>query len=451
MQPKAQASATNAVMNTIPPKDPSKKGTAIAMVNPPTGEVVALAQNRLWGTKGKGRTTYNYAVDQKDGGTTGMQAGSTFKIFTLAAAMEAGFSPYTVLDSSDDKNFPAGPWGCTDGNYFGAYTVSNSTSSGDFNMLQGTAFSVNTYFVGLEQQVGLCRTVDIAKRTGMTLANGADLPIVQSFTLGSVEVSPLSLATSYATMANHGVYCKPHAITRIVDEQSSGKKVVSKIEPECQEAVSREVADSVTAILTHVVDGGIAGRTGAAMSLGTRRHRQDRYNRHIGCCLVRGIHPGARRRRLGRRSARRLQVPDEERIHQRQLLRPGVRLEPAGPDLAAGDVRRPCGYGAVELRVAAAVRVAHGTWRWHVPTSELHPCARAGSGHADSGLHPVVQSIPSSPASTSSSNSKYARPVCFGVPHNVVAVPEQLERDRTDHVRPGHHTQSEGSIVETVR
>ncbi len=268
MQPKTQAAATNAVMNRIPPKDPSKKGTAIAMVKPQTGEVVALAQNRLWGTKGAGKTTYNYAVDQKDGGTTGMQAGSTFKIFTLAAAMEAGFSPYTVLDSSDDKNFAAGPWGCTDGRYFGSWTVSNSTSSGQFNMLQGTAFSVNTYFVGLEQQVGVCRTVDIAKRTGMSLANGAELPIVPSFTLGTVEISPLSLATSYATMANHGVYCKPHAITRIVDESDTGKKVVSKIEPECREAVSREVADSVTAILTHVVDGGIGGRTGAAMSLG---------------------------------------------------------------------------------------------------------------------------------------------------------------------------------------
>ncbi|HQR79730.1 MAG TPA: transglycosylase domain-containing protein [Actinomycetota bacterium] len=268
LQPKAQEAATNAVMNRIPPKDPSKKGTAIAMVTPQTGEVVALAQNRLWGTKGAGKTTYNYAVDQKDGGTTGMQAGSTFKIFTLAAAMEAGFSPYTVLDSSDDKNFAGGPWGCTDGHYFGSWTVSNSTSSGNFNMLQGTAFSVNTYFVGLEQLVGLCRTVDIAKRTGMTLANGAELPIVPSFTLGTVEISPLALATSYATMANHGVYCKPHAITRIVDESQTGKKVVSRVEPECQQAVTREVADSVTAILTHVVDGGIAGRTGAAMSLG---------------------------------------------------------------------------------------------------------------------------------------------------------------------------------------
>ena len=267
MEPTAQDAATNAVMNRIPPTDASGKAAAIAMVTPETGEVVALAQSRYWGTKGKGNTTYNYAVDLKDGGTTGMQAGSTFKIFTLAAAMEAGISPYEVLDSSDDKTFAAGPWGCTD-NYFGPYTVSNSTASGQFNMLQGTAFSVNTYFVGLEQMAGLCRTVDIAKRTGMTLANGGELPEVQSFTLGSVEVSPLALATSYATMANHGVYCKPHAITRIVDENDENKKVVAKVEPQCTEAVSREVADSVTAILTHVVDGGIGGRTGAAMTLG---------------------------------------------------------------------------------------------------------------------------------------------------------------------------------------
>lgn len=267
LQQKAQDAATNAVMDYIPATDPSGKAAAVAMVNPPTGEVVALAQDRYWGTKGKGKTTYNYAVDQKDGGTTGMQAGSTFKIFTIGAAMEAGISPYKVLDASNNKYFAGGPWGCED-NYFGPYTVNNSTASGQFNMLQGTAFSVNTYFVGLEQLAGLCRTVDIAKRTGMTLATGGELPEVQSFTLGSVEISPLALATSYATFANHGVYCKPHAITKIVDENDQNKKVVAKVDPQCEQVMSREVADSTTAVLTHVVDGGIGGRTGAAMSLG---------------------------------------------------------------------------------------------------------------------------------------------------------------------------------------
>jgi membrane peptidoglycan carboxypeptidase len=267
LKPAAQDAATNAVVSRIPPTDPSQKGAAVAMITPQTGEVVALAQNREWGTKGLGKTTYNYAVDQQDGGTTGMQAGSTFKMFTIAAAFEAGISPFTVLDASDNKTFSAGTWGCED-NYFGPYTVPNSTASGRFNMLQGAAFSVNTYFVGLEQLAGLCRTVDVAKRTGMTLANGAELPEVQSFTLGSVEISPLALATSYATMANHGVYCKPHAVTQITDQSRGGKKIVAKIEPQCRQAVSRQVADSTTAVLSYVVDGGIPGRTGAAMSLG---------------------------------------------------------------------------------------------------------------------------------------------------------------------------------------
>lgn len=267
LDPVAQDAAVNAVMNRIPATDPSGKAAVVAMVNPPSGGVVALAQNRMWGTKGAGKTTYNYAVDAADGGTTGMQAGSTFKIFTIAAAFEAGLSPWMVLNASDNKYFSGGTWGCED-NYFGPYVVPNSTSSGNFNMLQGAAFSVNSYFVGLEQLAGLCRTVDIAKRTGMTLANGGELPEVQSFTLGSVEISPLSLAESYATMANHGLHCEAHAVTRITARQDQGKPIVVKVQPRCNQAVSREVADSTTAVLTNVVDGGIGGRTGAAMSLG---------------------------------------------------------------------------------------------------------------------------------------------------------------------------------------
>ena len=65
---KAQRSATKAAMEAIPPKDPSRKAVAIAMVEPGSGNVKALAQNRLWGTKGKGKTTYNYAVNLADGG-----------------------------------------------------------------------------------------------------------------------------------------------------------------------------------------------------------------------------------------------------------------------------------------------------------------------------------------------------------------------------------------------
>lgn len=259
----AMRAAQNAV-NRVPPKDPSKKAAAIAMVEPVSGAVQALAQDRSWGTKGRGKTTYNYAVDAKDGGTIGMQAGSTFKIFTLTAAMEAGISPQKYIYAPEQRTFSSGDWGCK-GNYYDYYPVRNSTSSGTFNMWQGTAYSVNTYFVELQRQAGLCRTVDVADRMGVTLANGDELLRVPSFTLGTMEVSPLALASAYATIANHGIYCRPHAVTRISD--LTGTRLYSD-DGACRRVVSRDAADAVTALLSGVVDGDIAGRTGQDMSLG---------------------------------------------------------------------------------------------------------------------------------------------------------------------------------------
>ena len=81
--------------------------------------------------------------------------------------------------------------------------------------------SINTFFVELERQAGLCRTVDIAERMGVKLGNGKPLLRYPSFTLGSMEVSPLSVAGAYATFANHGVYCKA---TRRCQHLGPGRK-----------------------------------------------------------------------------------------------------------------------------------------------------------------------------------------------------------------------------------
>ncbi len=75
------------------------------MVEPGTGNIIAMTQNRTWGTSGVGKTTYNYNTDRSMGGTIGMQAGSTFKIFTLAAALEAGISPYEPINSPSPATF----------------------------------------------------------------------------------------------------------------------------------------------------------------------------------------------------------------------------------------------------------------------------------------------------------------------------------------------------------
>ena len=278
---KAQKAAVRAVMNAIPPKDPSKVAVALAMVTPGTGDVRAMAQNRKWDASGKaGTTTINYAVDKEDGGGAGAAAGSTFKLFTLVAALEKGISPFTTINAPARKGF-TGFRDCSGSTLVGPgsggyspYNVGNSTSSGTFDMFRGAAYSVNTFFVELEKRAGLCETVDVARRLGVrhatgeklgaTLSSGANAEVA-SFTLGSTEVSPLTLANAYATVSAHGVYCKPRVITKVVDRYG---RTLAAPDTKCEQAISRNAADATAAILTSVVDGGVSGRTGAAMSLG---------------------------------------------------------------------------------------------------------------------------------------------------------------------------------------
>jgi membrane peptidoglycan carboxypeptidase len=284
---KAQKAADKAVKAAIPPKDPSKKALTVAMVEPGTGNIQAMAQNRVWGTgdpqKEWWETTYNYSVSAEDGGGQGAAAGSTFKLFTMLAALEQGISPYTVINSPPKKSF-TGFVDCDgqlmtgqgSGGYPNEpYNVSNSTSSGSFDMFRGAAYSVNTFFVELEKRAGVCETVDVAKRLGIRHASGWELgeepagqPVraeVASFTLGSTEVTPLMMANAYATVSAHGVYCEPRVITGIEDRE--GRKIPVRA-PKCEQAVSRNVADAAAAVMTNVVDGNISGRTGGAMSIG---------------------------------------------------------------------------------------------------------------------------------------------------------------------------------------
>jgi membrane peptidoglycan carboxypeptidase len=266
LDPDVQDAAMKSVTSYIPSKDPSQRAAAITLVEPGTGNVIAMAQNRDWGLKGRGKTTYNYNVDQAFGGTIGMQAGSTFKVFTLAAALEQGFSPTEGVDAPNPKTFENFV-NCTDGTPFEPVTVRNSGSAGFLNMFQATAFSTNTYFVTLAERFGLCRQAEIAEEMGVRLATGDPLLRVPTFSLGTMEVTPLSMAGAYAAFANHGTYCAPRVVLEIKDRYGNG---ISVPDPRCREVLSRNVADAVTGVLTSVIDGPFNGRTGAAMSLPDR-------------------------------------------------------------------------------------------------------------------------------------------------------------------------------------
>ncbi len=263
LDPQAQSAAFTTVSEYIPIKDASRRAAAISMVEPGTGRILAMAQNRNWGTSGKGNTTYNYNVGTDAGGTRGMQAGSTFKIFTLAAALEAGISPYEYIPAYSPATFEDFV-DCTTGEKFAPVTVRNSTTSGTLDMARATAYSTNTYFMALEERTGICRPVEIAESMGVTLGSGDPLLRVPSFTLGTMEVTPLAVANAYATFAAHGMYCEPVAIIEILDRDGNRLPVP---DGNCQRVVKRDVADTVTVMLNGVVNGSIGGRTGAAMAL----------------------------------------------------------------------------------------------------------------------------------------------------------------------------------------
>jgi membrane peptidoglycan carboxypeptidase len=266
LDPVAQRGATQAVNSFIPADDPSRKAAAISMIEPGTGRILAMTQNREWGTAGAGKTTYNYNVGQDMGGTIGMQAGSTFKIFTLAAALNAGVSPFEYIPSPNPNTF-TNFVNCETGAIFPPVTVNNSTTSGTLNMAQATAYSTNTYFMAIEERAGICAVADVAESTGVFRGNGEPLSRVPSLTLGSVEVTPLAMANGYATFAAHGEYCTPIAITDLLGRDGTSLPVPSA---RCRQVVPRPVADSVTELLVGVVDGPLGGRTGARMSLGDR-------------------------------------------------------------------------------------------------------------------------------------------------------------------------------------
>ena len=266
LDPIAQRDAQATVSKYIPNNDPSGKATAISLVRPSDGAILAMAQNRTWGTSGQGRTTYNYNVNQGFGGTIGMQAGSTFKVFTLAAALELGVNVNEPIDSPQEGLFEnLKGCGAQSNATFPPYRARNSTGSGTFDMHTGTAYSVNTYFLALEQRTGLCRPNEIADQMGVTRATGNPLRTVPSQVLGTNEISPLAMAGAYAGFANHGLFCKPIAILSVTDRKGTALPVPNT---PCKQVVARGVADAVASLLTGVIDGDIPGRTGEAMSLG---------------------------------------------------------------------------------------------------------------------------------------------------------------------------------------
>ena len=255
---KYQQATDRAVSDNVYPKEQAIG--ALAVVEPGTGEVKAISQSRPFGNdKDAGETFLNYVVPSVYGKANGFQAGSTFKAFTLAAAIEQGVPLNRVYNSPspmvfDQDDFATCPYGPDLG---GTFSIPNSTSSGLMNLYSGTRLSVNTFFMQLERDVGLCDPYELAKSMGVRLTaprgNATSLPeLLPNFTLGVADVSPLEMAEAYATFAARGLHCAARPVTQILD---AARNVIKDYTPQCDQVMEASTADAVSDVLRGVVEG----------------------------------------------------------------------------------------------------------------------------------------------------------------------------------------------------
>ncbi len=270
LEPTYQQAGQEAVSDRVAPTD-TAVGT-LAMVEPGTGYIRSIANSRGYGPSGDGMSQVNYAVDKLMGESNGIQAGSAFKPFVLAAAIRQGIPLNTTIHAPQTlpmggKKFDI----CWNGNSIYTtdrdYSPKNSTGAGEFDLRTGTERSVNTFYVQLLQRTGICEPATIAQESGIfkqipTESEGQPLDQVASFTLGSNTVSPMAMAEGYAMFAARGVHCDSIAVLQVHDR--NGELVVDR-KPSCNRVLPEGVADGVNMVLQGVIES--PGATGNRMRL----------------------------------------------------------------------------------------------------------------------------------------------------------------------------------------
>ena len=253
IDPRFQRAAQKAIRETLYERtDPA---AALISIDPRSGAIRAMTAV----TPGVRKNQFNLLSQAE------RQSGSTFKTFVLAAAVEKGINPASTSYLSAPFFYRPDPYGnCEDGSWWCPETYDGSYT-GWTSIEQATIRSDNTVYAQLTLDVTPEAVAAMAKKLGvrsrLTTADGAYVP---SIGLGSIEVTPLDMASAYATLAAGGIYSEPRAIKRVVlasgkeDEGAGWGKLKRK------RVISEGVAYTVTKILEKNVQYG----TGTGASFG---------------------------------------------------------------------------------------------------------------------------------------------------------------------------------------
>lgn len=250
----AQATVTGALGNE------NRAALGTATVEPGTGRIVAIAQNRVWGSE-PGQTQLVYATSE-------FPVGSSMKPITLATGLEQGIPATTRLNANSP--YTSGTLDSPEGGFINY----NNISWGTVDARRAIQLSLNIYFIRLIERTGVLPVADMAAKLGITslprTGAGAIKGQEASLTLGAYNVSPLQMANAYAVFAAGGTACRPLAVVSGVRADTGA--AITAPDPDCHQAIAPAVANTVADALkmpftgdgTLAQMGGLPGREAGA-------------------------------------------------------------------------------------------------------------------------------------------------------------------------------------------
>ncbi|TFC55092.1 PASTA domain-containing protein [Cryobacterium sp. TMB3-1-2] len=238
-------------------------GAVATSVEVGTGRVLTMAQNKTYSQDPEVQATgaqysgVNYNTDYDQGGSSGFQPGSTYKVFTLAEWLKEGHALNERVDSARKSDWGTFQDYCDGPQTFPGYNPKNDANEPGtgYTALQSTINSINTGFIGMAKKLDLCKIRDTVESFGVHRADGGELEKGASSVLGTNEIAPLSMAVAFAGIANAGKTCSAVVIDRIVGPDDAE---IAPPTSTCNQSVEPSVAAGMAYAMKRVLTEGSA-------------------------------------------------------------------------------------------------------------------------------------------------------------------------------------------------